>query len=88
MLDRVDSTMDELWRRIDVAEEGAVVIAEEQTGGRGRFDRVWLAPHGSSITCSILFRPPIDGVGQVPMLLGIAACEAIEVATVASTTSG
>lgn len=45
------------------APEGAVLLAEEQTAGRGRLGRVWSAPAGSSLLCSILLRPslaPVD----------------------------
>lgn len=38
-------------------EEGLVVLAEEQVTGRGRLGRVWLAPPGCCILCSVLLRP-------------------------------
>ncbi len=41
------------------AAEGTVVIAELQTGGRGRRGREWLSPRGAGITASIILRPPI-----------------------------
>src|SRR3954451_19295704 len=37
--------------------EGLVVAAEEQVTGRGRLGRVWTAPPGCCILCSVLFRP-------------------------------
>jgi BirA family biotin operon repressor/biotin-[acetyl-CoA-carboxylase] ligase len=40
------------------APEGAVVLADAQTAGRGRMGRTWIAPPGSSLLFSILFRPP------------------------------
>lgn len=40
--------------------EGYSVVAESQTGGRGRRGRRWHAPLGSSVLCSILFRPALD----------------------------
>ena len=43
----------------DGAPEGSVVIAEEQTAGRGRFGRVWHSPPGVGIWCSIIFRPAL-----------------------------
>jgi BirA family biotin operon repressor/biotin-[acetyl-CoA-carboxylase] ligase len=60
LFDRIDSTNRvamELGR--EGAPEGAVVIAEEQTSGRGRLGRTWLAPPCSSILMSILLRPRI-----------------------------
>ena len=40
--------------------EGAVVVADEQTEGRGRLGRQWLAPAGTSLLCSILLRPSVE----------------------------
>jgi BirA family biotin operon repressor/biotin-[acetyl-CoA-carboxylase] ligase len=37
--------------------EGLVIAAEEQTAGRGRLGRVWSAPGGCCILCSVLLRP-------------------------------
>ena len=52
------STMDEARRLAeDGCAEGVVVVAEEQTGGRGRFNRSWLSPPGSGLTFSVALRP-------------------------------
>src|SRR5262245_2257463 len=37
---------------------GPVVLADEQTAGRGQYGRRWLAPPGSSILMSVLLFPP------------------------------
>lgn len=50
------------------APAGTVVVAEEQTAGRGRMGRVWLAPRGTSLLFTALFRPPL-AVAQSPTLL-------------------
>jgi BirA family biotin operon repressor/biotin-[acetyl-CoA-carboxylase] ligase len=39
--------------------EGLLVIADYQSAGRGRLDRSWRAPAGSSLLFSLLLRPPI-----------------------------
>ena len=39
------------------AEGGLVAVADHQTAGRGRFDRRWEAPPGSSLLVSVLVRP-------------------------------
>jgi len=49
--------------------EGAVVIAGEQTVGRGRLRRSWLSPEGS-IALSLVLRP---GVAQLPSLIMVAS---------------
>jgi len=41
------------------APEGTLVITDHQTAGRGRLDRAWLAPPGTSLLFSLLFRPPL-----------------------------
>lgn len=40
--------------------EGTVVIAEEQTEGRGRLGRQWLSPKGTGIWMSMILRPEIE----------------------------
>ena len=55
--------------------EGLVIVAEEQTAGRGRLGRTWTAPAGSSIFCSVLLRPRFSP--QQGFYLTIAASLAI-----------
>ncbi|MFF5028320.1 biotin--[acetyl-CoA-carboxylase] ligase [Streptomyces collinus] len=55
--------------------EGAVLVAEEQTAGRGRLDRQWTAPARSGLFFSVLLRPvevPVDRWGWLPLLTGVA----------------
>ncbi len=40
--------------------EGYAVTAERQSEGRGRLTRRWEAPYGSSVLCSILFKPTLQ----------------------------
>lgn len=54
------------------APEGALVTAEEQTEGRGRLGRRWLAPPGTSLLCSLQLRPDVRGE-RLPELTGVAA---------------
>jgi BirA family biotin operon repressor/biotin-[acetyl-CoA-carboxylase] ligase len=65
------------------AAEGLLAVADEQTAGRGRLDRRWWAPAGSSLLMSLLLRPPIPAVraGQLTMCLGLGAAEGIEQTT-------
>jgi BirA family biotin operon repressor/biotin-[acetyl-CoA-carboxylase] ligase len=62
------------------APEGTVVVANEQTSGRGRLERRWLAPAGTCLLCSILFRPALDPtqVQRLTMLCALAAADAIK----------
>jgi BirA family biotin operon repressor/biotin-[acetyl-CoA-carboxylase] ligase len=52
--------------------EGALVVAEEQTAGRGRLGRRWLAQPGTSLLCSLQLQPEVPSE-RLPELTGIAA---------------
>ncbi|MET8768163.1 biotin--[acetyl-CoA-carboxylase] ligase [Streptomyces sp. NPDC004658] len=57
------------------ADEGAVLVAEEQTAGRGRLDRRWTAPPRSGLFFSVLLKPtevPVARWGWLPLLTGVA----------------
>ncbi|MFF7747840.1 biotin--[acetyl-CoA-carboxylase] ligase [Streptomyces sp. NPDC007971] len=57
------------------AGEGAVLVAEEQTAGRGRLDRQWSAPARSGLFFSVLLNPaevPVARWGWLPLLTGVA----------------
>jgi BirA family biotin operon repressor/biotin-[acetyl-CoA-carboxylase] ligase len=47
--------------------EGAVAVADEQTEGRGRLGRTWIAPAGTSVLCSVQLRPAVE-VARLPEL--------------------
>jgi BirA family biotin operon repressor/biotin-[acetyl-CoA-carboxylase] ligase len=61
------------------APEGAVVIAEEQTAGRGRQGRIWHSPSASGIMCSIVLRPHLmpEQLQRLTMAAGIAVTETL-----------
>jgi len=71
----------------DGAEDGSVVIAEGQTGGKGRLGRSWASPPGVNLYCSIILRPPIQPVAapQLTFLSVIAVARAIEQLTTLKT---
>ncbi|MCX4883231.1 MULTISPECIES: biotin--[acetyl-CoA-carboxylase] ligase [unclassified Streptomyces] len=57
------------------AAEGTVLVAEEQTAGRGRLDRQWTAPARSGLFFSVLLKPaevPVARWGWLPLLTGVA----------------
>jgi BirA family biotin operon repressor/biotin-[acetyl-CoA-carboxylase] ligase len=64
-------------------EEGTVVVADEQTEGRGRLGRSWEAPAGTSILCSVLLRPtaPADRWPQITVVAAGACAAAVTRAT-------
>jgi len=70
---RVDSTND-VARALaeDGAPEGTVVIAREQTRGRGRGERTWFSPPGSGLYLSMVFRPAgLENPNLLPVLAGL-----------------
>lgn len=73
------STNDECLRLAAAgALEGAVVVADRQTAGRGRNGRAWVSPPGVGLYASLLLRPAgTDGLTLLPLLAGVAAAEAI-----------
>jgi BirA family biotin operon repressor/biotin-[acetyl-CoA-carboxylase] ligase len=77
----VTSTM-EVARRAarEGAPEGTVVIAEEQTAGKGRLKRAWLTPRGN-IALSVILRPSLSTLPSLIMLASLAAVHAIETVT-------
>lgn len=77
---KIDSTNTVALHLGDAGEpHGAVVLAEEQTAGRGRASRTWISEKSAGIHCTILLRPQISPI-QAPMLTivaGLAARDAI-----------
>jgi BirA family biotin operon repressor/biotin-[acetyl-CoA-carboxylase] ligase len=67
--------------------EGAILVAERQSAGRGRLGRVWQSPPRAGIAVSVLVRPgrprdnapavPTARFGWVPLLAGVALVEAV-----------
>lgn len=66
------------------AANGLVIVAEEQTAGRGRLDRTWVSPPRAGLTFSVLLRPdlPPERLGWVPLLGGLAVASALRRAEV------
>jgi BirA family transcriptional regulator, biotin operon repressor / biotin---[acetyl-CoA-carboxylase] ligase len=63
--------------------EGAVAVAEEQTEGRGRLGRSWVAPPRTSVLVSILLRPAADPamLPELSLVAGRAVADALSAET-------
>ena len=77
----VDSTNQEVKRRaLDGAEEGLVVLSEEQTAGKGRKGRSFYSPAGTGIYMSALFHPAPEKTKDVVLITtaaSVAVCRAV-----------
>jgi BirA family biotin operon repressor/biotin-[acetyl-CoA-carboxylase] ligase len=87
LYERTGSTNDVARRLAEGgAPAGTVVIAEEQSAGRGRGGKRWHAPTGSALLLSIVLRPraPLgagSAPGTIPLRVGLAAARALDRAT-------
>ena len=77
----MDSTNNEVKRRaLAGAADGLAVVAEQQTGGRGRRGRSFVSPAGQGLYLSVLLRPrcPLEEVSALTAWTAVAVCNAVE----------
>ena len=75
----VSSTMDVARQSIAKgAAEGTVILADEQTSGRGRLGREWVSPPDSSLMLSIILYPKLAQIQRLTMVACIAIARCIE----------
>lgn len=80
-LDECGSTNTELVARAaDGWPDFSVVATDNQTAGRGRLGRVWVAPATQALAVSVLLRPsiPVDSFGWLPLIAGLAMTRAVD----------
>jgi len=85
LVDRTGSTQADLLAAArSGAAAGRVLVAEEQTAGRGRLDRSWQSEPGAALLFSVLLRPsgvPAASRGWLPLLAGVATVSALRAQT-------
>lgn len=61
------------------APSGTVVLAECQTGGKGRLGRSWLSPVGSGLYFSVILRPALEpgDLSKITLVSGVALCRTV-----------
>ena len=76
----VDST-NQYAKRIaeEGAPDGALVIADEQTAGKGRSGRSWVTAPGEAVAFTLLLRPKLspDRISMVTLVMGLAVARAV-----------
>lgn len=80
VLEKTTSTNTIIRQRADESPEGLVVVAEEQSEGRGRLGRSFFSPGGTGLYISLLLRPEIEPSEAVMITTAaaVAVCEALE----------
>ena len=75
---RIDSTNAAAmrWLEAEAPQQPALVCAQEQTAGRGRFSRRWETPAAGAVALSLILR--VSDAGRIPMAAGVATVEAVE----------
>ena len=77
--DVVGSTMDEAAVLADAGcDEGTVVLADEQTAGRGRLRRHWITGPDDNVAFSVVLRPDRSRVSQLNMVASLGVVSAVE----------
>ena len=77
---RVTDSTNERARELAAAgaPHGTLVTADEQTAGRGRHGREWLSLTGHALLASLVVRGLGKGDELLPLVAGVAVCEACE----------
>src|SRR5215216_678108 len=77
--DSVGSTNTEAlaWATSD-AKDLSLVIADEQTAGRGRLDRKWFTPKGTALAFSLIMRPTAEEKSYLTRIVGLAALAVVD----------
>jgi BirA family biotin operon repressor/biotin-[acetyl-CoA-carboxylase] ligase len=72
--DSIGSTNDEaLAWAANNAKDMSLVIADEQTLGRGRYDRPWITPRATALALSLILRPSTQERSHLSRIVGLAA---------------
>ena len=59
------------------APEGTLALADEQTAGRGRLGRSWVAPPATNLLSTLILRPPQSMLRQIAMAAPLAVVDAL-----------
>src|SRR5262245_19664694 len=70
--DSIGSTNDEAltWAAKDTSDL-SLVVADEQTAGRGRLDRPWFTPPSTALALSLIMRPKVNELSHLSRIVGL-----------------
>ncbi|WP_350347338.1 biotin--[acetyl-CoA-carboxylase] ligase [Agromyces sp. G08B096] len=96
-VEQATSTNDELRLAVQATDasawpHGSALVTDDQTAGRGRLGRTWLAPTGKTLAISVVLRGdgpggvalPVEAYGWLPLIAGVAMTEAVRTAVAAA----
>lgn len=80
VIETVDSTNDRLKQQLPQLPSPSVLIAGEQTAGRGRRGRAWHSPanQGLYLSMAVQLDMPLASLSALSLVTGLAAAQAIE----------
>jgi len=81
LLEQTGSTNDIAAMRASAgAPHGALILAEQQSCGRGRLGRKWFSPAGQNLYMSLVLRPavPAERLATITLAIGLAVAEGVE----------
>lgn len=79
-LESIDSTNDHAKKIASKAPDGTLVLADEQTKGKGRMDRAWSSQKGEGVWMSLVLKPNIapHRASVITLIAGAAVARALE----------
>lgn len=79
VFDCVESTNDTAWKLYyeHGENEGIIVFADAQSGGKGRFSRKWHSPAGENVYCSVVLKPQIK-ISQIHLVTALGTLAALD----------
>ena len=83
ILDEVESTNGYALQMLaeGTLRDGAVIVADRQTAGRGRFKRAWYSDGGLALTVAVIHPEPPHRVGPITLNAGVAVAKGLNAAT-------
>lgn len=78
--DTLESTNKKAKECAHILKDKDVILAKEQTAGRGRMGRTWISQRGADLIMSLVLKPkiPAEIVSQITLIVAMAVCDGLE----------